>query len=481
MTTINTKLYKSIAVVLAFAGFLSACKVGKNYQRPELPLPQQFIAADSANAVSYADTSSIADIQWKEFFTDPALQGLISKGITYNNNLQAAIKRMDQAQQQVRQAKLLQLPDVNLQIQGSINRPSDNSLNGLSVGTFLGKSYVENYVTSLNFSWEADIWGKIRRQQEVTIASYLQQQEAVKAVQTQLISDIAQGYYNLLMLDKQLEITKNNLLLNDSLVLATRALRDGGSVTTLAVQQVESQRQATALLIPQLEESIVMQENALQLLTGQNPGTIEGRSTLSQQTLREQLSAGLPIAMVSRRPDVRSSEMALTVANARVGLQQANMYPALNITAGGGLESFKASNWWSVPNSLFGLATGTILQPIFNRRNLKTNYEVAKLQREEAVANFRQSVLQATSEVSNALTRTAKLKEQRVIADAQVDTLRSAVQNAQLLFRSDMANYLEVITAQTNALQAELNVATIQRSQLGVVVELYRSLGGGYK
>lgn len=481
MTTIITNTPTRIAMALAFAGLLSACKVGKNYQRPELPLPQQFSSADSANSVSYADTSSIADIEWKEFFTDPALQALISKGITYNNNLQAAIKRMDQAQQQVRQAKLLQLPDVNLQIQGSINRPSDNSLNGLSVGTFLGKSYVENYVTSLNFSWEADIWGKIRRQQEVTIASYLQQQEAVKAVQTQLISDIAQGYYNLLMLDKQLEITKNNLLLNDSLVLATRALRDGGSVTTLAVQQVESQRQATALLVPQLEESIVMQENALQLLTGQNPGAIEGRSTLNQQTLREQLSAGLPIAMVSRRPDVRSSEMALTVANARVGLQQANMYPALNITAGGGLESFKASNWWSIPNSLFGMAAGTILQPIFNRRNLKTNYEVAKLQREEAVANFRQSVLQATSEVSNALTRTAKLKEQRVIADAQVDTLRSAVQNAQLLFKSDMANYLEVITAQTNALQAELNVATIQRSQLGVVVELYRSLGGGYK
>jgi outer membrane protein TolC len=294
--------------------------------------------------VSFADTNSIADIEWKEFFTDPALQALISKGITYNNNLQAAIKRMDMAQQQVKQAKLLQLPDVNLQLQGSINRPSDNSLNGLSVGTFLGKSYVENYVASLNFSWEADIWGRIRRQQEVTIGLYLQQQEAVKAVQTQLISDIAQGYYNLLMLDKQLEITKNNLLLNDSLVLATRALRDGGSVTTLAVQQVESQRQATALMIPQLEESIALQENALQLLTGQTPGAIEGRSSLSQLTLRDQLSTGLPVAMVSRRPDVRSSELALTVANARVGVQQANMYPALNITAGGGLESFKASN-----------------------------------------------------------------------------------------------------------------------------------------
>jgi NodT family efflux transporter outer membrane factor (OMF) lipoprotein len=481
MTTIITNTHKRIAMALAFAGLLSACKVGKNYQRPELPLPQQFRSADTVNAVSFADTNSIADIEWKEFFTDPALQALISKGITYNNNLQAAIKRMDMAQQQVKQAKLLQLPEVNLQVQGSINRPSDNSLNGLSVGSFLGKSYVENYVASLNFSWEADIWGRIRRQQEVTIGLYLQQQEAVKAVQTQLISDIAQGYYNLLMLDKQLEITKNNLLLNDSLVLATRALRDGGSVTTLAVQQVESQRQATALMIPQLEESIALQENALQLLTGQTPGAIEGRSSLSQLTLRDQLSTGLPVAMVSRRPDVRSSELALTVANARVGVQQANMYPALNITAGGGLESFKASNWFSIPNSLFGLATGTILQPLFNRRNLKTQYEIAKLEREEAVMNFRQSVLQASSEVSNALVRTAKLKEQRSIADAQVDTLRQAVQNAQLLFKSDMANYLEVITAQTNALQAELNVATIQRSQLGATVELYRSLGGGYK
>lgn len=476
MTTIITNSYKHIAVTLSLAALLGACKVGQNYQRPELQLPQQF-----ADSVSYADTSSIADLQWKDFFTDPALQNLISKGITFNNDLQAAIKRMDAARQNVRQAKLLQLPEVNLQIQGSINRPSENSLNGLSIGTFLGKPYVENYVTALNFSWEADIWGRIRRQQEITITQFLQQQESVKAVQTQLISDIAQGYYNLLMLDKQLEVAKSNLLLNDSLVLATRALRDGGSVTTLAVQQVEAQRQTTALLVPQLEESIALQENALQLLTGQNPGKIEARTHLNEQTIREELKTGLPVAMVSRRPDVRSTELSLTIANARVGLTQANMYPALNLTAGGGLESFKASNWFNIPNSLFGTAAGTILQPIFQRRNLKTQFEVAKLQREEAVINFRQSVLQATTEVTNALIRTAKLKEQRSIADAQADTLRQAVQNAHLLFKSDMATYLEVITAQTSALQAELNVATIQRSQLGVVVELYRSLGGGYK
>ena len=170
--------------------------------------------------------------------------------------------------------------------------------------------------------------------------------------------------------------------------------------------------------------------------------------------------------MVSRRPDVRSDEMALMAANAQVGVAQANMYPALNITAGGGLESFKASNWFSIPNSLFGLAAGAIAQPIFRRRELKTQFEIAKLQREEAVIQFRQSVLQATGEVADALVQADKLKQQQQIAIAQVDTLHRAVFNAQLLFRSDLANYLEVITAQGNALQAELNLASIQRQQL---------------
>jgi outer membrane protein TolC len=169
------------------------------------------------------------------------------------------------------------------------------------------------------------------------------------------------------------------------------------------------------------------------------------------------------------------------ISNSRVGIAQANMYPALNITAGGGLESFKSSNWFNIPNSLFGMAAGSIAQPIFKRRELKTQYEIARLQREEAVIRFRQSVLQAATEVTDALVQVDKLQEQQQIAGNQVDTLQKAVFNAQLLFKSDMANYLEVITAQGNALQAELNLVAIQRQQLGAMVELYRSLGGGWR
>jgi outer membrane protein, multidrug efflux system len=283
------------------------------------------------------------------------------------------------------------------------------------------------------------------------------------------------------MLDKQLEISRRNLALSDSFLIATRLLKDAGNVTQLAVEQAEVQKQSTALLIPQLEQDIAIQENALQQLTGQLPARVNRTGTLNGYLFRDEFSTGLPAALVSRRPDVRSQELALVAANARVGVAQANMYPALNITAGGGLESFKNSNWFSIPNSLFGLAAGTIAQPIFQRRQLKTQFEVAKLEREESVIRFRQSVLQAVTEVANAMVQTQKLKEQRGIASGQVDTLKRAIGNAQLLFKSDMASYLEVITAQGNALQAELNLASIQRSQLGAMVELYRSLGGGWK
>jgi len=370
---------------------------------------------------------------------------------------------------------------VNLQFTGQINRPSDNSLNGLSLKNSLGKSFVESYQAFVGLSWEVDIWGKLRSQKEIVLAEYIQTYEASKAVQTQLVADIAQGFFNLLMLDRQLEIAKGNLALSDTFLRATQLLRDAGLTNTLAVQRAASQQQATALLIPQLEQSITIQENALQVLTGHLPGAISRSALLKDFVVADYLSAGLPIAMVSRRPDVRSDEMALMAANAQAGIAQANMYPALNLTAGGGLESFKASNWFNIPNSLFGLAAGTIAQPVFQRRQLKTQYEVAKLRREEAVIRFRQSVLQATGEVSDALVQIDKLKQQKDIATGQTDTLQRAVVNAKLLFRADLANYLEVITAQENLLLAELNLASIQRQHLSAMVELYRALGGGWK
>src|SRR4030095_7377774 len=278
---------------------------GKEYQRPELELPKQF------SAVSFSDTSSIADIEWKKFFTNSDLQNLIDKGIKYNHNLLIALRRIDIAQARVKQAKKLQLPELDFQMTAQINRPSDNSLDGANVKNFLGKSYIEYYSAGLNLSWEADIWGKLRNQKEATLAEYLQTYEGAKAVQTQLVADISQGFFNLLMLDKQLEISRRNLVLNDSFLVATQLLKNAGIVNLLAVQRAESQKQTTALLIPALEENIALQENALQILTGQLPGALSRKASLNDFVVPDSLSSGLPASIVSRRPDVRSNEMAL--------------------------------------------------------------------------------------------------------------------------------------------------------------------------
>ena len=422
-------------VILLMLRHVTGCKTGQAYKRPTVELPQQF------NNTANTDTTSIADIEWKAFFTDTTLQKLIDTGIAHNYDLQLAVKRIDVANQQLKKAKLLLLPQVNAQLSAQVNYPSKNSLNGLSTGSFLGSDHIEDYTTGLSLSWEADIWGKISRQKEVALAGYLQTYEARKAVQTQLVANIAQGFYNLLMLDKQLEITHKNILLSDSTVRVTKFLRDAGEVTSLAIQQAEAQLQATQLLVPQLEQSIALQEHALQILTGRLPATVQRASTLDAIAVLKNVATGVPAAILNRRPDVRSAENAIVAANAQVGIAQASLYPSLTITASGGVEAFKASNWFNLPASLFGIITSGITQPVFNSRALKT----------------------------------------QLIAVAQVDTLHGAVKNAQLLFKSNMASYIEVITAQANALQAQLNLAGIQRQQLVATVNLYKALGGGWK
>jgi multidrug efflux system outer membrane protein len=462
--------------LLTLVLLLNACKVSKDYQRPVTSTPATF-----RHTTSFGDTAGIASIPWKQFFNDTTLQSLIEKGIARNNDLLVALKNTEIAAQRAKQAKLLFLPSVTGQIAAQTNRPSSNSITGLSSSSFLGSNHIEDYLLSVNLSWEIDIWGKLRRQKESTLAQYLQTYEASKAVQTRLVADIAQGYYNLLMLDKQLRIAKHNLLLSDTTLLLTRLLKDAGETNLLSVQQVEAQRESIAVLIPQLEQDIALQENALQLLAGDYPDTLIRNTTLDDIAAPQQSNAGLPAALVSRRPDVRAAEMEIVMANAKLGVATADMYPSFSISASGGLNAFRASDWFSIPGSLFGVVGGALARPIFSRGALKTNYEVAKIEKERSVLQFRQSVLNAVGEVSNALVQTNKLKERELLAQNQVNILQGAINNARLLYKSNMANYLEVIAAQSNALQAELNLAFIRSREWIAVTELYRSLGGGWE
>ncbi|ACT93144.1 TolC family protein [Dyadobacter fermentans] len=464
----------NITLILFVALTWAGCKVSKN-----VPLPDAVPGAFRSAAAG--DSAGIGAIPFRTFITDPALLQLIDTALIKNYDMQIALQNIDAAEVLFKQARQGYLPELKAQLTANTSRPSDNSLNGFTLNQFLGTSHIEDYSTGMTAVWEADIWGKIRSRKAAALAGFLQTAEARKALQTQLVAQVAQGYYNVLMLDAQLEVARKNLMLNDSTLRTIQLQAVAGQVTSLAVQQAEAQRLTASQLIPQLEEQATLQENALHVLIGKMPQAINRKSRLQALTIPEELHAGFPSALLSRRSDIKSAELALNAANAKVGEAQASFYPSLVITAGGGINALKASNWFNIPASLFGLVAGSITQPVFQRGQLKANLEIAKIEREKTVIAFRQSVLRAVGEVSDELTKVEKLKAQYRAAAERTRVLETASRNANLPFNRGMANYLEVITAQGNLLQSELQPATIKTRQLNAVVGLYRSLGGGWK
>ena len=477
MTTYKMKKYitKIVMVVIMITTIIS-CNVSKNIETPKDAFPENF-----RNASVSTDTTSIGDLEWKNFFTEKDIIQLIDSAITRNNNLQIATKNIEIAQFRFTQSKWGNVPQANLFVNASTSNPSDNSFTGKNLSQALGQNHIDDYSAGVSLSWEADIWGKIRNQKKGAFAEYLQSEEVKKALQTTIVANVSSGYYNLLMLDAQLQIARQNLKLNDSTTKIIKLKYDAGQVTSLAIQQSEAQKLNAAQLIPLLEQNIAIQENALSVLTGSFPNSKQRSIRLSSIEVKNNASIGIPSSLVSRRPDVRSAELALKVANANVGITKADLYPSLKITAQGGLNSFETSNWFNIPASLFGTIAGGLTQPLLNNKKVRTQYNIAVAEREKAVLSFRQAVLVAVSEVSNALVKVEKLALQEAFLQERVKTLQQATKNSNLLFKNGMAEYLEVLSAQANILQSELELANMKREQLIANIELYRSLGGGWK
>jgi multidrug efflux system outer membrane protein len=477
MTKYKMKKYiTKIVMVAILITTLISCSVSKDIETPKDALPENFRNASVSN-----DTTSIADLEWKNFFTEKDIIKLIDSAVVRNNDLQIATKNIEIAQYRFTQSKWNNVPQINLGVNASTSNPSDNSFTGKNLGQALGQNHINDFTAGATLSWEADIWGKIKNQKKGAYAEYLQSEEVKKALQTTIVADVSKGYYNLLMLDAQLEIAKETLKLNDSTTNIIKLKYDAGQVTSLAIQQSEAQKLNSAQLIPLLEQNIAIQENALSVLTGSFPNSKERTIRLSTIDVKNNAAIGIPSSLVSRRPDVKSAELALKVANANVGITKADFYPALRITAQGGVNSFEASNWFTIPASLFGTVAGGLTQPLFNNKRVKTQYNIAVVEREKAVINFRQSVLVAVSEVADALVAVEKLQQQEAFLQERVKTLQQAIKNANLLFKNGMAEYLEVLSAQASLLQSELELADIKRAQLSANTELYRALGGGWR
>jgi len=477
MRTMGIQLTMRGLKIMAATGVLvgtlamTGCSPVREYRRPDVPVPSAYPGATSSGR-------DIASIPYRRFFTDRDLCTLIDSAMVSNNDLLIALKNIDYAKESLNSSRLGYLPTVDLQVRGTATTYSNNSLQAQNSASLNAR----DYTAALSASWEVDIWAKIRNRNKASLAEYLRSTDAARAVRTRLISDVAQGYWNLKMLDAQIDITKRNAALSDTTLTMMRLQYDAGNVTSLAVDQQMSRLQAARLLIPKLEASRSAQENALSILCGKMPGSGVNRSPgFAGTSVPDSLGAGVPLELLRNRPDLRAAEESLMSQHAAMGAAKAMLYPTLTLTAQGGLNSVRSSNWFSTPGSLFDVVSGSVLQPVFRRGELNAQYKQSRIRRDQAELLFRQTLLKSVGEVSDALVQVDKTGEQETLASQRVSTLTVAVRNSRLLFASGMATYLEVITAESDLLQAELELADVQRRHLSAVADLYRSVGGGWQ
>tara|TARA_R110002050_G_scaffold16719_2_gene50550 strand:- start:10416 stop:11843 length:1428 start_codon:yes stop_codon:yes gene_type:complete len=471
---IKHKFFSKAILLLAISFTLQSCFVAKNYVRPELVETQNLFRTDNLPT----DSLSLAAISWKTLFTDNYLNQYIEEGLQNNIDIRIAIQQIAAAEAYVRQGKMGYLPTLNGNASASRNYLSENGQQGAILSS-LGQDHIDQFELSGALSWEADIWGKIRSNKRAYQASYLQSVAAHQAVKTQLISSIATRYYQLLALDAQLAITKQTIDTREKGVETIKALKDAGQVNQVAVDQNIAQYNNAKALELDLETSIFKTENALSILLGKVPQHFE-RSSLNNQEIETDLKLGVPAKLLSNRPDVMAAEYGLIQSFELTNVAKSSFYPSLTLTATGGFQSLDFDELFNA-NSLFANLVSGLAQPIFNQRKIRTQHEVAKAQQEQAVLNFKNSLLVAGNEVSNALfTFTIEARKFEYIKN-EVEALRNAENNSEELLKNGYANYLDLLTARQSALSAELNLINNKLSQLSATVELYRSLGGGWQ
>ena len=459
----NTKS-KYILLIVVFSAILFSCNTAKHYQRNA--------NTDGLFGDIPPAEANLSDEKWQNLFNDPILNGLIAEGLTNNPDLQMAVQRVIVAEASFNQSRAALAPSLSAQGGYTYAR------NSQSTNPNAAKEYDASQV-KLQSSWEIDFWGKLSSAKKSAYAGYLATDAAQKAVQTRLIANIASVYYSLLALDSKLLITKESIKNNIDLVETMKVLKDHGSVTGAAVVQSEATRYATEATIPDIEQQIRETENTLCLLLGRTPGKIE-RGKLDDQKVHEMLSTGIPADLLENRPDVKQAEYEVISAFELTNSARAYFYPAITLTASAGFEAPDFKNLFD-PVSFAGNIVGGLVQPIFNKRTNKTRLEITKAQQEESLINFRNALLNAGAEVSDALGQFDASKEKTEIRGKQLEALVKSVDYTKELLFYGSANYTEVLIAQQSLLNAQLNNVNDRVQQLNAVVLLYRALGGGWK
>jgi multidrug efflux system outer membrane protein len=422
--------------------------------------------------VAKGEAASLGDQKWWEVFQDEQLQALIRTALQQNYDVRIAAVRISEAQAQLGITRSNQFPSVNAG--ADIN----------SQRTAKSPRFPEFEETSgqviLSASWEVDFWGKYRRATEAARASLLASEWGRRAVITTLVSNISSAYFQLRALDLQLEISKETLASRRDSLRLTRLLADHGSTSMLDVRQAEQLVFTAAAEVPALEQQMEQEENLICILLGQNPGSVPRGRKLTEQPHSPSVPAGLPSALLERRPDIREAEQQLIAANAEIGVAKAAYFPDISLTGTGGFQSPALVKLFSGPAGLWSFGP-SLTQPIFTAGRLRSNVRLAESQRQEAILFYQQKIQAAFREVSDALIAYRKTQEFHTQQQLLAESAQDAARLSDMRYRGGVTSYLEVLTNETNYFTAELGLAQAQFNELQALVQLYSALGGGWQ
>ncbi len=447
----------SLLMIFLAGLMLTSCGTYKKFQSVT-DVPDNLFGTEN----QAPDTTTIASFKWQEFFADPFLRSLIDTALIQNTDYQVAKLRTEQAMASLRAAKLAYFPSLNVGADGNMSR-----YDGLTTKT---------YNVGLTASWEIDIFGRLTAAKRGMAAAAVSMQEQAQAVKTQLIASVANSYYSLLMLDRQIEIARATLENWEETIRVMELLKSAGRANEAGILQTRANKTGLEADIVAMEKSRKEIENALCSLLALTPHAIT-RGNISDVTLPDNLSTGLPVQLLANRPDIRAAEMELARTHYAVGEARASFYPALTL---GGTLGFTNNGGVVVnPGQWLLNAVGQIVQPIFNRGQLKANYKIAEADREIALLQFNQAVIDAGNEVNDALSAISTARERMSLVKQQIGLLDEAVTKTELLMRHSPTNYLEVLTAQQALLAAQQAEVEAVYNEIAGIISLYHALGGG--
>jgi outer membrane protein, multidrug efflux system len=471
--TRHTLIRRPPLVAVALASLLLAgCLLGPRYQRPDMAPPEQYRFVEGP-----AQAESIADAPWWEIFKDPQMQTLIREAIARNLDLRVATARVEEARAQAGVAKSFLYPELGASVGYATRQLSKTSEPPETTAT---DRKAQNWNAGFTLSWEIDLFGRLRRQNEAAFAVYLATNEARRGVLITLVGDVASNYFLLRDLDLQLEIARQTLQANDEMVAFYRSRLNGGVSNRLELDRAVANRARTAAVIPGLEQQIAATENVLSLLLGRPPGPIGRGVALTDQHVPPQVPAGLPVALLERRPDVVQAEQLLVAANANVGAAKALFFPTINLTGLFGGLSKDVSDLTKSDATIWSVGAG-LFQPIFQGGRIKRNYEASKAAFDAAMAAYQKAALNAYREVADSLIAIQKQGQARLELEQGVEALRDATKLARSRYDTGLANYLEILTADQQLFDQELLLAQTRGSELVAFVQFYRALGGGWQ